>query len=565
MPAANTPRPRLLTRLGVASAALALLLSGCVPPGLQAKKGGNYKPDAPASAAPNAGSGQPGDERETVKAGKSAALQVAGDPATLPAYSAFYKQQPDWKKCEGESEFLCAKVKVPLRWDAPDQDTIELAVLKVPARGERKGSILVNPGGPGGSGVEFAAQAANTGFSADIRDAFDIVGFDPRGVSASSPVDCVDDAELDKLLSDEEAEPVSDEKGTLDETEFAETREKAKDYAKKCQQRSGKILGYLDTWSAARDLDVLRAAVGSEKLDYLGYSYGTYLGASYAELYPQRAGRMVLDGALDPNVSSAQLTEAQLAGFEDSLRRYVKHCQANADCPLTGSVEDGMKQISDFLERSETAPLTGKDGRKLTLPLALTAVILPLYSDSSWPFLTQALQGAFKGDPALMFYLADLGNSRNPDGSFKDNSKEAIGAINCLDHPVMARKEDMDAQSKKMVKEHPYLGRYFVYGSLGCLDWPVAPVREPAPIHAKGTGPILVIGTTHDPATPYAWAVAMHKQLENSRLITFEGDGHTAYGRSGGCVEKVVDRFFLTGQAPDGDVRCDGKGQQQNG
>lgn len=473
-------------------------------------------------------------------------VEVTGvdEAATDPALASFYSQDVDWSDCAEARE--CAGVTVPLDWGVPSGPTIEIAVVRRPASGERIGSLLVNPGGPGASGFDLVGRHGDQLTSEQVRERYDLVGFDPRGVGRSAPLDCIPDRELDRRRGfDPKADLEADEAAAV-----AEMAVTARRFAAACATDAGPLLAHLDTLSGARDLDVLRAAVGDERLTYLGYSYGTLLGALYAQEFPQRVGRLVLDGAIDPASSDGDVVLGQAVGMESALRAYATACLAgdtSDDCPLRGSVDEAMQQVADVLERADDSPLRAQGGREVTGGLAFTGVIAPLYDDASWPELDGALAAALGGDGTGLLVLADRYSDREPDGSYSSNIEEVFAAVNCLDYPVDDSPEAMRAAAEELEEAAPLLGGFMSYGEVQCGQWLVPAARTPAPVRAAGAPPILVIGTTGDPATPYAWAEALAGQLESGRLLTYEGEGHTAFGRGSRCVDDAVDAYLLDG------------------
>ena len=463
----------------------------------------------------------------------------------------FYTQVLTWTDCEDEMQ--CATATAPLDWTDPARDSIDLALIRHPAAdGSPLGSVLVNPGGPGGSGYDFIADSLDYAVSPTLQKNFDIVGFDPRGVNRSSAVLChTDTAQLDAFIYD----IIPGEIGSDAWITAAENANGA--YAQQCLANTGELLGYVDTVSAARDLDLLRAVLGDKKLNYLGFSYGTLLGATYAELYPQNTGRLVLDGALDPTSTSFDVSLTQAEGFESALRAFLADCATADDCPFTGSADDSMLKIRALLDRLDASPIRATDGRELGSNSMTSAIVLPLYSKDNWPYLRQLFTTVMQGDATLAFSLADSYNGRDPgDGSYLDNSLEARFAINCLDYASQADPAVMRDQAAQLETLAPVLGKQLSYGDVGCLQWPVKAKTERPVIHAAGSADILVVGTTNDPATPYSWAEALAKQLENGHLVTYEGEGHTAYNKSNSCVDDTVDDFFVGGTVPASDPLC---------
>ncbi|RXZ67112.1 alpha/beta hydrolase [Agromyces albus] len=460
----------------------------------------------------------------------------------------FYEQVLEWERC-GE-ELGCSTAKAPLDWDDPGSGEIELALVRHVATGDRIGSLLVNPGGPGASGYDFVADSLSYAVGEPLRDRFDIVGFDPRGVGRSSAVACYDPAQMDEYLYG----IIPAERGSDDWVAAVETS--AKDFGTACAEKSGDLLANVDTVSAARDLDLLRAVLGDEQLNYLGYSYGTFLGATFADLYPDKVGRLVLDGAIDPSASDFEVTKAQAVGFEKALRAYVENCLAGSDCPFRGSADEAIAEIGRLLASVEQSPLRGTDGRLVGADTLLTAIIYPLYSADSWPYLSQMLESVMLGDADTALSFADGYNGRNADGTYLDNSTEAFRAINCLDYSYQSDVSVMRDKAAEIAAIAPTIGRYFGFGDLTCVNWPHTSDRDREEIHAEGAEPILVIGTTGDPATPYEWAVALAEQLESGALVSYEGEGHTAYNKSNSCVNDAVESFFIDGTVPASDPQC---------
>ena len=465
-------------------------------------------------------------------------------PAELRSY---YTQQVEWAPCE--SDFECAKIKVPLDYSKPDGESIEIAALRLPSEGSnKKGSLLVNPGGPGGSGYDFVRDAGSTNISEKVRSNYDIVGFDPRGVKRSAPVTCMTDQERD--ASRAKVYELDTDAG------LAEAIADNKAIAAQCAEKTGPVLGHIDTASAAKDLDILRGVLNDAKLNYLGYSYGTFLGSTYASLFPDNVGRMVLDGAMDPSLSYEELTSGQAKAFEKAIRAYVTHCLEGSDCPLSGTPDDAVAQIQDIIAAVEADPRAAKDGRVVNASMFVSGLILPFYNDDNWPLLTQALDSALKGDVTPMLRLADFGADREPNGSYSGNSSFAFSAINCLDYPMVTDTAGMRADAQQLRQDSPTLGSYFAYGGTNCKDWPYKNVRTPAPADYKGSTDILVVGTTGDPATPVEWAAELRKQLGTAALLTWKGEGHTAYGRSNDCIGDAVDGYLVDGKTPADNTVC---------
>ncbi len=476
---------------------------------------------------------------------------TSSSPATPEAASieGFYEQEVAWTAC---GAFECASVDAPLDWDDAAAGAITLALQRSVAtgpEGERIGSLLINPGGPGSSAIEFLEYAVADVFGQPVLDAYDVVAFDPRGVGASSAVDCGPDPVVDAFLT---SDVVLEDQADVDAA-----REQARAFGEGCLGSTGPLLGEIDTVSAARDMDLLRAVLGDEQLHYAGFSYGTFLGATYADLYPENVGRLLLDGALDPSMSNDDLVVGQAIGFEEALAAYVEDCQGGQGCPLEGSIDEGKQQIADLVARVERKPLDAGDGNVVNATLAFYGIVVTLYDDASWPYLTIALAEAMdQNTGATLLELANFYLDRTPDGHYTSNSMVAFSAINCLDYPVVERSYDeMVAFAEEVSAQAPTFGREFAM-AVGCEAWPFASQAERKEITAAGAAPIVVVGTTGDPATPYEWSVALAEQLESGVLITWQGEGHTAYGRSNACVEDAVDAYLVQGTVPQDGLEC---------
>lgn len=475
--------------------------------------------------------------------------ETADDPALDPALADVYGQEPAWVPCGEVLE--CATVAVPVDWDAPDGELLDLAVSRVPAGDEddRLGSVLVNPGGPGASGVDLVGADGSAAVSEAVRERYDVVGFDPRGVGSSDPVDCLDDAALDEYLATDV------DTSTPEGEEEVAAREAA--FARGCAEDAGPLLGEVGTVDAARDLDVLRAVLGDERLTYVGRSYGTLLGAEYLRQFPARAGRLVLDGALDPADGAAAVALAQAEGLERALTAFVTACgEGDVDgCPLEGTAEEGLSTVAGLVESTRDAPLpTGDPDRPLTRPLAATGVVAALYDDGTWPLLGAALTDALDGDGSGLLQLADAYAGRLPDGTYRGNTLEAFVAVSCLDRPGVTA-EEAEELTEQLGEVAPTLGS-LVGGGATCVDWPVPPTRTPAPVEAPDALPTLVVGTTGDPATPYVWSERLAEQLGSAALLTYDGEGHTAYLRGDDCVDGAVDAYLLDGVLPGDGATC---------
>ncbi|MGW2253550.1 alpha/beta hydrolase [Kitasatospora sp. NPDC001660] len=480
-------------------------------------------------------------------------------PAAVPAaLDPYYGQRLAWRPCD--DEFECTTFKVPLDYGRPADGDLTLTAVRAPAvpragagagaGGDRLGSLLLNPGGPGGSAVDYVEAVAQA-YDGDVRARYDLVGLDPRGVGRSSPVTCLSGDRMDAYTSVGFT--------PADQREVDALVAADKEFADGCRQHAGAALGHVSTVEAARDMDVLRALLGDERLSYVGKSYGTFLGATYAGLFPGRVGRFVLDGAMDPSLDSATGNRAQAGGFETAWAAFARDCARRGDCPLGRTEQEAGDQLSALLAAVRAQPLATTDGgRRLTHAQAITGVIKAMYADFLWPELRGALTGAKAGDGTGLLKLSDSYYGREPDGSYP-NLMFANTAVNCLDLPApFAGPEDVRRALPEFERTSPHFGRDLAWMALTCAYWPVKATGSAHTVQAAGAAPIVVIGTTRDPATPYAWAQALAGQLESGWLLTYDGDGHTAYGRHNECVDGAVNRFLLTGEPPEEGMRCGG-------
>ncbi len=514
-------RPTLSAFVTAASAVVVLALVACTPPKEQ------VSPDNESTAAP---------VEEPI---------VPAEPV-----DDVYDQDLVWEEC-GNLE--CAYIQVPVDWSEPDGDQVTLSLNRHLAEDQtqRVGSLLTNPGGPGASGLELLEYFTVTA-GADLLERYDIIGFDPRGVGASTPVQCGTDEQVNEFyLTDFLIESQED----MDEAD-----EIARAFAENCRVESGAIIENVDTSSAARDMDVIRAAVGDEKLNYLGFSYGTQLGATYAELHPDKVGRLVLDGAVDFLLPGIETARGQAEGFENALTNFLRWCSASGDCPLTGGLAAQKAQLSELMETSLTNPYpTGTDWG-LNGNLFVYGVVVTLYDEASWTFLQMALEEVIEeGTAGFLYELAGFYLSRDgATGEYLDNSTWAFTAIGCLDGDPSEEWtiEDQLEFRAEMQEASPTFGWWFASG-VGCGDWPWA-AKEPITSldqAATASDNILIIGTTHDPATPLKWSESLADRL-GATLLTYDGEGHTAYGRSNQCIIDAVDGFLVDGEMPVSGKQC---------
>jgi pimeloyl-ACP methyl ester carboxylesterase len=464
---------------------------------------------------------------------------TTGVPAAL---ARFYGQTLSWHGCD--HGFQCTTLTVPLDYSKPHGRTIGIAVIRKPSSGSHRGSLIVNPGGPGGSGVDFVAQDADA-FS-KLTDHYDLVSFDPRGVGQSHPVRCLTSAQLDTFI---DADPVP-----TTPSQLAHTVALAKQFATACFAKNGNFLEHIGTIDQARDMDVLRAAVGDSKLTYYGASYGTYLGAKYAQLFPTHIRAMVLDGALDPNEPATDENRVQADGFQTDLDDFVSSCTSGSSCPVGSSRSEALATIH-ALETSLAAHPITVGSRTLGAGEFFEGLAAGLYSPTDWSQLAEAIAAARQGSGAAMLLFADSLTERRNDGSYS-NLIESNTAINCIDRPSPRTVSAYVSAAKVAGTTAPDFGAGIEYGALPCAFWKVPPVETPHLVHAVGSPTILVIGTTHDPATPYVWAQSLAKQLSKAVLLTFHGDGHTAALRGDGCVDAAVHNYVESLVAPAVGTSC---------
>ncbi|MFI8518650.1 alpha/beta hydrolase [Streptomyces sp. NPDC085481] len=485
------------------------------------------------------GSGTPAPSTAPPATGDS---KGSGLPASLTG------QRPDWNSCAapegGEkpgSAWRCATVQVPLDYAEPGGATIPVALIRKEAgdKSGRLGSLLFNFGGPGASGVDILPRAA-TEYSA-LGRRYDLVGFDPRGVRRSAGVVCRDDKEQAAAEATIDYTPDS----AAEEQRFVQD---ATSFGKGCASRSGKVLPYTTTANTARDLDLVRQILGDAKLNYFGISYGTQLGGTYAHLFPRNVGRFVLDAVVDPTADSVGHARNQTVGFQRALDNYLK---ATGQDPKAGT-----ERIARLVKRLDEKPLAVGE-RRLTDSLALTGVVMPLYSEQSWPLLTTALTKAEQGSGAELLQLADWYNDRDASGHYatQSHSQRAISCADSAERPTVDQARALLPEFRRL---SPVFGEFLAWDTAGwCANWPVKGEAKTSDASAPGAGPVLVVGTTGDPATPYEGAERMAKELGEGVgvLVTNKGEGHGAYGSSA-CVTKTVDAYLVDGKVPAYGTTC---------
>ncbi len=482
------------------------------------------------------------------------APQVTSTPVTSGAPTgtgAFYGQRLVWQDCGNGMQ--CSTATAPLDWSKPSGTRIKLALTRHRASGQRIGTLFMNPGGPGVAAVSFLKESATSIFDRALLDAYDIVAWDPRGVGESEPaVDCYGTAKLDDFLFGDPDLPEGSAALRRDVISSSVA------FGKACQQETGPLLAHVDTISVARDLDMLRGAVGERKLDYFGFSYGTSIGAQYADLFPTRVGRMALDGAVDPSNTSFEENLANTKAFGAALKSYLADCVRSSSCPFAGlTVDQAVDRIARLLVRLRESPVRAPDGRSVNSAYLRTAIDAALYDEGSWKVLTQAFAQILQGETQLTLALADSYVDRGKSG-YTDNLFEAIFAVNCLDKPVETDPAVLERQGAELDAADPLRAADNTedLGDPVCGNWPVPPVQQPHRVKATGSPAILVLGTTGDPATPLEWAQSLADQLPKGVLLTYRGEGHTAYRNGARCINDPVDAYFVKGTVPSADITC---------
>ncbi|MGO4956782.1 alpha/beta hydrolase [Luteococcus sp. Sow4_B9] len=444
----------------------------------------------------------------------------------------YLDQKLQWIPC---GQYDCASVLVPLDWDRPDGQAITLKMKRAKAQQEHKGSLFINPGGPGGSGQQMVDT-----FDGKSFPNHDIIGWDPRGSGDSTTVVCGTPEQTDEYVAMDTSPD--------DDQEWQEVAQGFKDFAAQCREGSGALLDHISTLDTVRDLDYLRHLVGDEKLDYMGISYGTYIGSLYGELYPQRVGRMVLDSAV--NITDDE-SVIQAMGFDLALKNYAQWC-AEQSCGLGGSADEVVKTITGLFDSLDAKPLAVGD-RELTQSLGITGTVTYLYFGASgYPQLTDALQEALAGRGETLLETADLMNGRDAQGNYSSMTYSFPG-IGCIDAEDPGEQGAKDEFPKDVAKA-PILAPYFG-PNLQCTWWTTKPSPQ-LKITAQGAAPILVLGATGDPATPYQQAVWMADQLDSGVLLTWKGAGHSAWDLGNACVKDAVRGYVNKGVVPKDATTC---------
>jgi pimeloyl-ACP methyl ester carboxylesterase len=448
----------------------------------------------------------------------------------------------EWQDCGDDVE--CARLDVPLDHEDPGGETIELALARRRAGGDPIGTLLVNPGGPGFAAIPLVTDAVFY-LGEELLERFDVVAWDPRGVGDSTSVDCGDD--LDAFYAVDRSPD--------DAAEVEANAAAARRLARACARRSGDLLAHVSTYDTVRDLDLVREALGEEQITYLGFSYGTQIGALYADRYPRRVRAMVLDGAVDPSLRFEELALGQATGFDAALDAFLDWCAAG-DCGFGGS--DPHRAYRMLMAQIDAEPLFARsddETRELGPGEADIAVAAALYyGEEGWEALADALREAAQGDGSALLSFADDYTGREPGGRYADHT-DALYAIGCTDAPVPSLAEFPQVAARAEAAATNF-GAATVWLSAPCAVWPVPPAGAPGPVRAAGAPPIVVVGTSNDPATPLRWAQALADQLESGRLVVAAGEGHTAYNRESDCVDDLVHRYLVDLVVPEDGTRC---------
>jgi pimeloyl-ACP methyl ester carboxylesterase len=477
--------------------------------------------------------------------GQGAAVSTPAPATEVPAaLRRFYGQHLRWSSC---GRFSCSTLTVPEDYARPDGRSLHIAVIRDQTISDPAGSLIVNPGGPGGSGVQFVREAASA--FTPLLQHFALVSFDPRGVGQSDPVRCVGTPFLDSYLNEAPAPHSS-----AQDRQFAA---QARQFADDCFARNGSYLEHVGTIDAARDMDVLRSALGDRSLTYYGASYGTYLGAKYAQLFPQNIRAMVLDGAVNPAQSTLAADRQQAVGFETDLTDFLANCVSSGGCPLGTSDTAAMHGLDRLLAQVTAHPEPVGGGRTLGPGNFFNGLASGFYDSSDWPQLRSALKAVQAGNGAPLLAFADALSGRNDHDNTYSNLLESNVSINCIDRPSPRSLAAYRSAARSAAAVAPFFGPAIVWSSLPCAYWRVPPVEDAHPVSAANTAhPLLVLGVTHDPATPYVQAQALTRQLGNARLVTLDGDGHTAFLRGDSCIDGLTDDYLETLRLPASGVTC---------
>jgi pimeloyl-ACP methyl ester carboxylesterase len=496
-----------------------------------------------------------------VFAAAAVVLLVAGCTRLVDGRAVFGAPRPgtpvQWSKCKPASPDSqvpagaeCGLLSVPVDYSKPDGDVAQIAMVRFKATGDKIGSLIVNPGGPGESGIDAAVDLVSS-IPASVRERFDLVGFDPRGVARSKPaVRCNSDQENDR----ERTEPDVD----YSPAGVAHIESESKDLVARCVDKMGKeFLANIGTASVAKDLDAMRAALGDDKLTYLGYSYGTRIGSAYAEAYPQHVRAMILDGAVDPNADPIESNIRQAAAFQQAFNDFATACAKSPDCPLGTDPTKAVDVYKSMVDPLVEHPAKTQDPRQLSYPDAVTGTIQALYSPSLWSHLTDGLAELRDGKGDTMLALADFYMGRDEQGHYS-NSTDAQMAVNCVDEPPVTDRSKVIDADRRTRQVAPFMSYGDFTGDAplnSCAFWPVPPTSTPHQISVGGLPQVLVVSTTNDPATPYQAGVDLAKELGGA-LLTFQGTQHTVVFQGNACVDDVAAKYLVDLEVPPPGAKC---------
>ncbi|MFD9323757.1 alpha/beta hydrolase [Streptomyces sp. NPDC060053] len=476
-------------------------------------------------------------------------------------------QKLSWKDCPAPSQaegggsapsplpdgdqWQCATMKAPRDWDDPKGDTIDIALIRARTSGDesrRIGSLIFNFGGPGGSGVS-TLPAFGEEYAA-LRTRYDLVSFDPRGVGRSAGVRCENDQQLDAYFQQD---------GTPDDAaERTALLDNTKDFNAACEKNSARMLPNVRTTDAARDMDLMRQVLGDDRLYYFGISYGTELGGVYAHLFPKNVGRAVFDAVVDPTQTPEQGSLGQAEGFQLALDNFADDCTSKTeDCPVGDTAQDVKDRIAGLLRNLDGKPIPGIFPRELTQSAATNGIAQALYSKDFWEYLTEGLEQAYAGDGKILMLLSDLMNGRNENGEYSNITAANI-SINCADDKPRYSTAQVQQRLPEFRAASSVFGDFLAWGMVSCTDWPVAGAADHPDVSAPGSAPILVVGNTGDPATPYEGARKMVDALGPGVGVelTYKGQGHGAYGSKNKCVQTAVNGYLMNGKVPAAGTVC---------
>ena len=485
------------------------------------------------------------------------AVSLVGSPLASPAtadesdstLAPFYAQNINWGPCVGRSDRArCGTVTVPLNYDDPTGRTIELALLRIPATKSAQASLLVNPGGPGAGGLGFAEYLGSV-VDADVRAVYDIVGFDPRGVGESAPIECLTGKQTTQWYRTDITPDTAAERRTL----FS----RAKRISNGCLADDAVLARSIGSDNTVKDMDIIRRALGDTTLNWFGFSYGTELGARYAQEFPGHVGRMVLDGGVDPSLDAMEVSQDQSTGFQRAMARFAADCAKKSNC-VANTQRGVLAYINKLLRSLDRSSLPTDGSRRLVQSEAITALFFAMYATDLWPTLRSGLKQAKNGDGTTLQLLAQLANDQTGPNRYGSNIASAFYAIGCWDYPATPGIPGLRKSAAEWSKgaRVPEMAAAMSWGNAPCSSWFAHSPIAPAPVTSTTDAPILIIGTTYDPATPYAWSQSLAQQLPTSRLLTHRGDGHTVYGDANLCIDDIADRYLLTGQLPELGTVC---------